>query len=80
MVDKKIGESRVFWVNKVFLQTSLEKNSTNFSYISILNVNFENLTIRLHILIIFFMLAKFQENQRSISISSNILKFQIFVI
>ena len=31
----------------------------NSSYIFILSVNFENLTIRLHVLIIFFILAKF---------------------
>jgi len=36
----------------------------------LLNVNFKNLTIGRHILIISFMLAKFQEYQRSIVKSS----------
>ena len=38
-------------LNKVFLQTNLERNSLNSSYISILSVNFENLTVRLHVLL-----------------------------
>ena len=46
-------------------------SAANSSYISILSVNFENLTIKLHILIIFFVHVKFQENQKSIAISSN---------
>ena len=58
-------------MNKVSLQTSLEKNPTNFSFIFILSVNFENLTVKLHVLIISFMLTKFQANQRSIIISLN---------
>ena len=53
-------------MNKVSLQTSLERNLSNLSYISILSVKFENLTVGLHVLIISFMLAKFQEDQRSI--------------
>ena len=57
--------------NKVSLQTSLERNPTNSSYIFILNVNFENLTVRLHVLITSLILTKFQENQKSIAISSN---------
>ena len=32
-------------MNKVSLQTSLERNSSNFSYISFLGVNFENLML-----------------------------------
>ena len=48
--------------NKISLQTNLEKNPSNFSYIFILRVNFENLTVELYILIISFMFAKFQEN------------------
>ena len=51
--------------------TSLEKNPTNSSYIFILSVNFENLTVGLNIFIIYFMLENFQEDQRSISMSSN---------
>ena len=57
--------------NKVSLQTSLKRNSTNLSYIFILSVNFENLTVRLHVLITSLMLTKFQENQRLITMSSN---------
>ena len=68
----------VFLMNKVSLQTSLERNSINLSYISILSVNFENLTVRLHVLIIFFMHVKFQEDQRSIAISSTNVKISNF--
>ena len=57
--------------NKFSLQTNLERNSTNSSYIFILSVNFENLTIRLHVLITSLMLTKFQKNQRSITMLSN---------
>ena len=57
--------------NKVSLQTSLKRNPSNLSYIFILNVKFENLTVGLHVLIISFMLAKFQKNQKSIAMSSN---------
>ena len=56
---------------KISLQPSLERNPTNSSYIFVLNVNFENLTIRLYVFIISLMLTKFQENQRSIVMSSN---------
>ena len=58
-------------LNKVFLQTSLERNPINSSYIFILSVNFENLTVRLHVLITSLMLTKFQENQRSIAMLLN---------
>ena len=57
--------------NKVSLQTSLKRNPSNLSYIFILNVKFENLTVGLHVLIISFMLAKFQEDQILIVMSSN---------
>ena len=36
-----------------------------------MSVNFENLTVRLHVLITFKILTKFQENQRSIAMSSS---------
>ena len=49
-------------MNKVSLQISLERNPTNLSYIFILSVNFENLTVKLHVLITSLMLTKFQEN------------------
>ena len=55
---------------KVPLQTSLQKNSSNSSYILRLYVNFENLTIELHVLIISFILAKFQKDQRLIAMLS----------
>ena len=58
-------------MNKIFLQASLERNLLNLLYIFILNVKFENLTIELHVLIISFILAKFQEYQKSIAMSSN---------
>ena len=58
-------------MNKVSLQTSLERNTTNSSYIFILNVNFENLTTKLHVPIKSLMLTKLQENQRSIAMSLN---------
>ena len=34
-------------------------------------MKFENLTVGMHVLILSLMLAKFQENQRSIAMSSN---------
>ena len=58
-------------MNKVSFHTSLERNPTNSLYIFILSVNFENLTIRLHVLITSLILTKFQENQRSIAMLSN---------
>ena len=66
-----IKSKSIYYKNKVCLETNLEKNFTGSSYIFILNVNFENLTIRLHGLITSLMLTKFQENQRSITTSSN---------
>ena len=57
--------------NKISLQPSLERNPTNSSYIFVLNVNFENLTVRLYVFITSLMLTKFQENQKSIVMSSN---------
>ena len=70
---------RVWWYNfgecessteKVSLQTSITLVSvreTLQTYIYIYIVKFENLIIGLHVFIIFSMLAKFQENQRSIA-------------
>ena len=48
----------------------MEKNPPNSSYIFLLDVNFENLTIELHILIISSMLVKFQEDKKSITMLS----------
>ena len=50
---------RAYMLNKVSLQISLERNFSNSLYIFILGMNFENLTVKLHVLIISFMLAKF---------------------
>ena len=52
----------------------------NSIYIYILDVNFENITVELHILIISFMFAKFQRDQRSINnyVINDMFKFQEF--
>ena len=55
---------------KVYLQTSLEINSSNSPYIFLLNINFDKTIVRLHFLIISFIHVKFQEVQRSIAMSS----------
>ena len=56
---------------KSFSPNCLERNPTNSSYIFILSVNFENLTVELHVLVTSIIIIKFQENQRSIAMSSN---------
>ena len=38
---------------KCFLQTNLEGNFPNFCYIFLLNVNFENQTVRLYVIFVF---------------------------
>ena len=48
---------------KVFFQTILERNPSNSFYIFLLDVDFENLTVELHILIIFSILAKFKKKK-----------------
>ena len=48
--------------NKISFKTSLERKPSNLSYIFILSVNFENITVELHVFIISFMLAKYQEH------------------
>ena len=53
-----------------FFQTSLEKNLSRNSYIFLLDVDFEYLTVELHVLIISSMLVKFQENKKSITMLS----------
>ena len=68
---KESGKTSYNIANKVSLQTSLERNPSNSSYIFILSVNFENLTVELNALIISFMHAKCQEDQKSIAMSSN---------
>ena len=52
-----------FWIVKWLKgKVSLERNSTNSSYIFILSMNFENLTVKLYVFIIFFMFIKFQKD------------------
>ena len=48
---------------KVSIQTNLERNPFNSSYIFLLDVNYKNLTVGLHVFIIYSMLAKLQEYQ-----------------
>ena len=50
-------------LNKVFVQTRLKRNILISSYIFLLNVNFENLTGRLHVLYVLNMHVKFHSNQ-----------------
>ena len=50
-------------MNKGSLQISLKKNPKNTSYIFILNVNFENLTIGLYVLYVLNTCIKFCSNQ-----------------
>ena len=52
-----------FFLNKVSLLTSLERNSSNFLYISFLGVNFENLSVEFHIPHVFNMHIKFCSNR-----------------
>ena len=49
-------------MNKVSLQTSLERNPTNSSCIFILSVNFENLTVGFHVPYVLNMHIKFRLN------------------
>ena len=46
----------------VSLQTSLERNPLNLSYIFLLNVKFENLIVGLHNLYVFNLHVKFRSN------------------
>ena len=56
--------------NKVSLQTSLERNSSNFSYISFLGVNFENLTVKFHVPYVLNIHIKFRSNWMLFTIRS----------
>ena len=59
----KMIEFFFFWIVKwLKWKVSLERNSTNSSYIFILSMNFENLTVKLYVFIIFFMFIKFQKD------------------
>ena len=55
-------------MDKVSLQTGLERNFSNFSYIFLLDVNFENLTVGLHVLYVLNMHIKFCLNTISFTI------------
>ena len=50
-------------MNKVSLQTNLERNFSISSYNFLLNVKFENLTVELHVLYILNAHVKFRSNQ-----------------
>ena len=63
-----------FW-NEVSLQTSLERNSSNFSYISFLGVNFENLIVEFHVPYVLNMHIKFHSNRMLFTIWSTNLFF-----
>ena len=45
--------------NKVSLQTSMERNFSNFSYISFFCVNFKNLTIEFHVFMFLTYISNF---------------------
>ena len=49
--------------NKVSLQTSLKRNSSNLLYISFLGENFENLTVEFHVPYVLNMHIKFRSNR-----------------
>ena len=57
-------------MNKVSLQTNLERNSLNFSNISFFGVQFENLTVEFHIPYVLNMHIKFLSNRILFTIRS----------
>ena len=57
-------------MNKVSLQTNLEKNSLNFSYVSFFDMQFENLTVEFHIPYVLNMHIKFLSNRILFTIRS----------
>ena len=63
-----ITQHSIQW--KRFLSKLVWKETLLTPLISFLLDVFENLIVGLHVLIIFFMFAKFQENQRSITLLS----------
>ena len=69
IIYKSIVKLNYRW-GKISLQTSLVRTSSNSTNIFLLDVNFKNLTVGLYILIISSMFTKFQEDQRSIAMSS----------
>ena len=67
-INKRKGEVGGVVIEKVSIQTNLKRNLPNSFYIFLLDMNFENLTTGLYVLIIFSIFAKFQKGQRSIPI------------
>ena len=59
----KVNFPRATPKNKISFQTNLERNSSNFSYISFLSINFENLTVEFHIPYVLNMYIKFRSNR-----------------
>ena len=49
-------------LNKVSLQTNFERDSSNFSYISFLGVNFENITVEFYVLMFLTRISNFEIN------------------
>ena len=54
--------------DKISLQTSLERNPSKYSYISLFDVNFENLIFGLHPLYVLNKYAKFHINWKLFTI------------
>ena len=69
-----VGFSKYEFNNKLFSGVTFFRITLGViwiqPYISYFNVNFDKSTVRLHYLRIFFMLTKFESDQRSIVISS----------
>ena len=59
-------------MDKVTLRTSLKKKSSNFVYIFLLDINFENLKIRLHVLYVLNTHVKFRLNRMLFTRSINL--------
>ena len=75
--------SAILTWKKLFFQTSLKINPSNFSYIFLLDINFENLIIRLYVLIISLILAKISKRSKINNYVINktkMFKFQVFII
>ena len=70
-----------FKLENITPQIRLDKNFLYSSYIILLDVNFENLIIELHVLIISSILAEFQKKLNINSYAtSDLFKFQIFIV
>ena len=62
-------------MDKASLQTNFERNSLNYTYIFLLNVNFENSIVRLYVLYILNVYVKFRLNRILFTIQSMNLFF-----